>query len=137
MLAYITFYGSRKLTYWVSRYELYSTLYFASGRVANSGHGCPNVASAGMRWSDRRNRLAITRQSPKAPTVGPPALLSTACSRRSLPIPSLDSFSSRLASHEIQRTRQLLHASPKVPTVGVYLLRPCSRLQFVQLRIPG
>jgi hypothetical protein len=49
MLAYITFYGPRKLSYWVSRYELYSTLYFASGRVAN-----------------RRNRLAITphRASP-------------------------------------------------------------------------
>ena len=44
MLAYIiTFYGFRKFIQWMHLYDLYSTLHFASGRVAN-----------------RRNRPAIT-----------------------------------------------------------------------------
>jgi hypothetical protein len=49
MFAYIMFYCSRKLSHQVTRYDLYSTLHFASGYVAN-----------------RRNRLAITphRASP-------------------------------------------------------------------------
>lgn len=51
----IMFYGFRKFSQWVSRYNLYSTLHFASDHVAN-----------------RRNRPAISphRVSPKAPTFG-------------------------------------------------------------------
>lgn len=49
MLMNIMFYSSRKFTQWLNRYDLYSALHFASGRVAN-----------------RRNRLAIAphRASP-------------------------------------------------------------------------
>ncbi len=77
----IMFYRYEKLTRWVSRYGVYRTLLFVSGRVAN-----------------RRNRQAITRQR-----------LLRRLKRLLLVFylwSSMASFSSRLARHKIQRTLQ-------------------------------
>jgi len=95
-------------TQWVNRYDLYSTLHFASGRVAymdvgkgreqdavsfvNFGHGSPNGASAGMRWSDRRNRHGCSSSS-RFGQGWPYAAKRRTCE-------------SCLASHKMQRTLQ-------------------------------
>ena len=59
MLMNILFNSSRQFILWVGRYDIHSTFFIATGRVATFEHGCSYVASAGMRWSDRHNRPAI------------------------------------------------------------------------------
>jgi len=98
MLMNIMFYGYGKLTCWVSRYDLYSTLSFAFGRVGRSRTSCASRHRYILYNANRRNRQAITRQ-----------LLLRRLKRLLLMFfhqPSMVSFSSRPASHKIQRTLQ-------------------------------
>ena len=98
MLMNIMFYGYGKLTCRVSHYNLYSTLSFAPGRVGRSRTACASRHRYILHNANRRNRQAITRQ-----------LLLRRLKRLLLVFylrPSMASFSSRLASHKIQRTLQ-------------------------------
>ena len=82
----------------MSRYDLYSTLPFASGRVGRSRTSCASRHRYILYNANRRNRQAITRQR-----------LLRHLKRLLLVFylrPSMASFSTRLASHKIQRTLQ-------------------------------